>query len=136
MTVGDPIEVCLYASDLDAAKRFYSDVLGLDVLSHELGRHVFFRCGRAVFLVFNPDATMRPGVGGKGPAIPPHGATGAGHVAFSVTEAEIPAWRQRLKAKQVAVEAEVSWPGGGSSIYFRDPAGNSVELTTPETWGL
>lgn len=25
---------------------------------------------------------------------------------------------------------------GGKSIYFRDPAGNSVELVTPGIWGL
>ena len=135
MTVGDPIEVCLYASDLEASRRFYSEVLGLEVLSQEPGRHVFFRCGRAVFLVFNPDATSRPAKG-HGLPIPAHGATGAGHVAFSVTEAEIPVWRERLKEKQVPVESEVRWPGGGQSLYLRDPAGNSIELTTPETWGL
>ena len=136
MTVGDPIEICLYASDLEAARRFYSEVLGLEVLSHEPGRHVFFRCGRAVFLIFNPEATSRPSAAGRGPAIPPHGATGSGHVAFSITEAQVHEWRSRLAEKQVVVETEVNWPGGGSSIYFRDPAGNSVELTTPETWGL
>ena len=29
-----------------------------------------------------------------------------------------------------------TWPGGGRSIYFRDPAGNCVELVTPGVWGL
>jgi catechol 2,3-dioxygenase-like lactoylglutathione lyase family enzyme len=36
----------------------------------------------------------------------------------------------------VEIEAEVTWPSGGQSIYFRDPAGNSVELATPQTWNL
>jgi catechol 2,3-dioxygenase-like lactoylglutathione lyase family enzyme len=27
-------------------------------------------------------------------------------------------------------------PRGGRSFYFRDPAGNSLELATPRIWGL
>jgi hypothetical protein len=34
----------------------------------------------------------------------------------------------------VAIEQEVDWPRGGKSLYFRDPAGNSVELLTPGVW--
>lgn len=37
-------------------------------------------------------------------------------------------WRQHLQTNDVLIEAEVEWPPGGKSIYFRDPAGNSVEL--------
>jgi aminoglycoside/choline kinase family phosphotransferase len=36
----------------------------------------------------------------------------------------------------VAVEAEIAWPRGGSSLYVRDPAGNSVELAPARIWGL
>jgi catechol 2,3-dioxygenase-like lactoylglutathione lyase family enzyme len=92
---------------------------------------VFFRCGAGVFLVFHPEATATPG----GPT-PPHGARGPGHLAFAVPEAELPAWRERLAAHAVALETEVAWPRGGRSLYFRDPAGNSVELATPAVWGL
>jgi hypothetical protein len=28
----------------------------------------------------------------------------------------------------------VTWPNGALSIYFRDPAGNSIELVTPNIW--
>ncbi len=34
------------------------------------------------------------------------------------------------------IESEGRWPGGGYSIYFRDPAGNSIELATAAVWGL
>jgi hypothetical protein len=34
-----------------------SEVLGLEVISSEPGRHVFFRCGQGVVLVFNPERT-------------------------------------------------------------------------------
>jgi catechol-2,3-dioxygenase len=36
----------------------------------------------------------------------------------------------------VPIEIEITWPGGGHSIYFRDPAGNSIELATAKTWNL
>src|SRR5438105_1039171 len=51
------LETCVYARDLEAAERFYTTVLGLEVIARMPGRHVFFRCGRGVFLVFNPDKT-------------------------------------------------------------------------------
>jgi len=36
----------------------------------------------------------------------------------------------------VAVEADFEWPGGGRSIYFRDPAGNCLEFAEPRIWKL
>ena len=36
----------------------------------------------------------------------------------------------------MTIEQEVDWPRGGRSFYFRDPAGNSLELATPRIWGL
>ena len=135
MTVGRVLETCLYASDLDAAERFYTDVLGLAPFARVAGRHVFFRCGAGVFLVFDPDATSRPPAAGT-TAVPTHGARGPGHVAFAIAEDTLDDWRARLVALGVAIEAEVAWPRGGRSLYVRDPAGNSVELATPSIWGL
>ncbi|MDQ3546548.1 MAG: glyoxalase/bleomycin resistance/extradiol dioxygenase family protein, partial [Verrucomicrobiota bacterium] len=43
-------------------------------------------------------------------------------------------WRERLQEAGVAIESEVEWPEGGRSLYFRDPAGNSVELAPPTLW--
>ncbi len=43
---------------------------------------------------------------------------------------------EHLVAQGIVIEAEVEWPPGGKSIYFRDPAGNSVELVTPGVWNL
>jgi catechol 2,3-dioxygenase-like lactoylglutathione lyase family enzyme len=57
-------------------------------------------------------------------------------MAFAVGEAELPAWRCRLADAGVFIETELAWPGGGHSLYFRDPAGNSIELATPRLWGL
>ena len=57
-------------------------------------------------------------------------------MAFAVREADLAAWRARLQAAAVAIETEIRWPGGGQSLYLRDPAGNSIELATPRLWGL
>lgn len=131
MQVNQVLETCLYVKDLPAAEIFYRRVLGLRPFSRVTDRHVFFRLENAVFLLFNPQVTVEPG--GQ---VPPHGAAGAGHVAFAIQAAEIPAWREHLIRQGVNVEMEVNWPGGGFSLYFRDPAGNSLELATHLTWGF
>ncbi len=129
MQVESVLETCLYVNDLSAAEEFYVRVLGLNVHSRVAGRHVFFRCGEGMLLLFNPEATAQPG--GE---VPVHGAHGAGHVAFAVPDECIASWREHLAANGVPIEAEITWPSGGRSIYFRDPSGNSLELATPQTW--
>jgi catechol 2,3-dioxygenase-like lactoylglutathione lyase family enzyme len=125
------VETGVYVDDLDRAVAFYHDVLGLPVLSREDGRHVFFRAGAAtVLLVFLAETTR------KGDVLPAHGASGPGHFAFGVPAGSLSAWRERLARHGVAIEKEVDWPRGGRSLYFRDPAGNSVEILTPRVWGL
>jgi catechol 2,3-dioxygenase-like lactoylglutathione lyase family enzyme len=125
------VETSVYADDLEQAEAFYRDVLGLPVLAHEQGRHVFFQVGAAgVLLVFRADATLR------GDSLPGHGSRGPGHFALGVRAGALDSWRRRLAQHGVAVEKEVQWPRGGHSLYFRDPAGNSVEVLTPGVWGL
>ncbi|MHB1222684.1 MAG: VOC family protein [Gemmatimonadaceae bacterium] len=130
------LESCLYARDLEAAERFYVAVIGLVLLTREPERHRFFRCGQGVVLIFDDRRTSRKAGEVAGVAIPTHGAKGPGHIAFRVFEAQLQAWRDRLTAAGVPIEADVSWPHGGRSLYLRDPAGNSVELATPSVWGL
>lgn len=132
MQVEQVLETCLYVDDLEVAEEFYRRVLGLAVFSRVKGRHVFFRCGQGVVLLFNPVRTRQPE--GDLP-VPTHGAQGPGHVSFAMPPADISAWRDHLRQQAVPVEAEITWPSGGFSLYFRDPAGNSVELATPQTWG-
>jgi catechol 2,3-dioxygenase-like lactoylglutathione lyase family enzyme len=123
-------EAALYTDDLAAADRFWT-ALGLPRIGRAEGRHVFFRAGDDLLLVFDPSATAVPGG-----AVPAHGTHGAGHIALSVPDlAALAAWRRRLADAGVPVEAELTWPSGGRSLYFRDPAGNSIELITEGSWG-
>jgi catechol 2,3-dioxygenase-like lactoylglutathione lyase family enzyme len=131
MTVRGVLETCLYAEELEVTAAFYERVLGLAAFTRVAGRHVFFRCGNGVFLLFDPRRTTE--TGGE---VPPHGARGPGHVAFGVPAADLPRWRSHLAAAGVEIESEVAWPSGGTSVYLRDPAGNSVELTTPTIWSI
>ena len=135
MTPAGILETVLSAKDLAAAETFYRDVLGMEPFTKMPGRHLFYRCGNQVFLVFNPVATRMPPVPGALP-VPPHGTEGEGHVCFRASAVEIDAWRQRLEGKGVAIEADFEWPGGGRSIYFRDPAGNCLEFAEPRIWNL
>ena len=127
----DILETCLYVSDLAAAERFYASILGLRFHSRQEERHLFFYCGSRMLLLFKPDRSSE-----AGSEIPPHGATGAGHIAFAAREEDLPAWRKHLETHGVPIERIIAWPGGGHSIYFRDPSGNSLEIATPIIWGL
>lgn len=130
------LETVLYAPDLGAAEAFYRDVLGMEPFTKVEGRHVFYRCGEQVMLIFNPAATVIPAKPGMLP-VPTHGAKGQCHVCFRASADEIDAWRGRLEAKGIAIDADFVWPAsGGRSLYFRDPAGNSIEFAEPKIWGL
>ena len=131
MNIKAIIETAIYVHDLDETETFYRMILGLPVIAKEAGRHVFFQVGASsVLLAFLAEATM------KGDHLPAHGAKGPGHFALGIEADALDAWRKKLQESGVAIEQEVEWPKGGKSIYFRDPAGNSVELITPGVWGL
>lgn len=131
MRVGRILETCLYVNDLEAARLFYCDVLGLEFESSQPGRHLFLKCGEAMLLLFDPKISSR-----SDSDFPIHGSVGPGHVAFATGHQELAQWRSVLDRHRVPIERDLTWPGGGRSIYFRDPAGNSVELATPDIWGF
>ncbi|MFV0298158.1 MAG: VOC family protein [Hyphomicrobiaceae bacterium] len=130
------LETVIYARDLGAAEVFWRNILGLEPFHVQPGRQIFYRCGNQVILIFNPDATRRPPAPGKLP-VPPHGATGEGHICFRADADEIDQWRAHLEANGITIEADFIWPAsGGRSIYFRDPAGNCLEFAEPKIWKL
>ncbi len=136
MTPTAVLESALYVDDLDAAEAFYGKVLGLERLAKVEGRHVFFRCGTGVVLLFNAEQTVTPPTPDAKIPVPPHGTRGEGHLCFGATAQEIERWKARLQQHGIVIEADFEWPQGGRSIYFRDPAGNSLEFAEPRIWGL
>ena len=130
-TIQAVVETSIYANNLGVIEQFYAGILGLPVLGKEAGRHIFFGVGSSnMLLAFNPDTTLHAGM------LPAHGARGPGHFALGIPTESLDEWRRHLNENNIDIEKEVAWPRGGRSLYFRDPAGNSVELLTPGVWGL
>lgn len=125
------LETCLCVDDLATARAFYEHTLGLVYVTEVPEHHLFLRCGQQMFLLFIAAASSQQ----EGP-IPPHGTHGAGHVCFAAKEEELDAWKAQLEAHGVTIESDYLWPQGGRSLYFRDPAGNCLEIATPKIWGL
>jgi catechol 2,3-dioxygenase-like lactoylglutathione lyase family enzyme len=124
------LETALYADDLDRAETFYTSVLGLRVFAKEIGRHLFFKFSDQMLLIFNPAKTSQES------ETVPHGCHGAGHIAFGVPSSELDGWKQNLQSNGVEIEQDIRWPNGARSLYFRDPAGNCLELASPLVWGM
>jgi catechol 2,3-dioxygenase-like lactoylglutathione lyase family enzyme len=121
-------ETVLYADDVPALTAFYAEVVGLQRIDPPDDYSAAFRLEDGnVLLVFDPARTSTPGR-----FVPEHGATGAGHVAFRVNAVDEEAGE--LRRRGIEIEREITWPKGGRSVYFRDPAGNSVEYVEGEIW--
>ena len=116
-------EAVLYVSDLERAKRFYREVLGLP-LTAQFADACFLQTGQhSTLILFDREALKT-----RQSVIPAHGADGQGHVAIAVPSEELDAWRRQLTNHGVEIEHEQTWPLGTRSIYFRDPDQNSIEL--------
>jgi catechol 2,3-dioxygenase-like lactoylglutathione lyase family enzyme len=129
------LETSLYVTDLDRAIEFYTGVLALRMIPDgyfEGGRGAALQVGDgpSVLLLFRAEITRQEG------SLPSHGTTGAGHAAFRVDANELPAWREMLREHGVAIEKELAFGKHPSSIYFRDPDGNSLELAVADIWSL
>src|SRR5206468_7446829 len=81
------LETSLYADDLDQAEAFYKSELGPNLFAREAGRHLFFKFGDQMLLIFNPAKTIEES------GVAPHGAHGPGHVAFTVPMSEMDGWK-------------------------------------------
>jgi len=124
-------ETVLYTPDVPSAAAFYRNILGLPLLRPPTGQSAVFRVAPdSMLLVVDPAYTEQ-----KGRGAPHHGSRGQGHVALRIDGGDYDAWRTTLIASGVTIEMEVNWPPGGRSLYFRDPAGNSVELASGNVWG-
>ncbi len=114
-------EVALRVNNLPEMRRFYQEVLGLEVLG---------AFGSAVLLRIADDFGGHTQVLGlfdrSVPVSPEH--TTVDHIAFTIALDDFESERQRLEALGFNVEVRnhdwVRW----RSLYLRDPEGNQVEL--------
>jgi catechol 2,3-dioxygenase-like lactoylglutathione lyase family enzyme len=126
------IETCIYSSNLKGMKEFYQDKIGLELVSEELNRHVFFKVGKNMLLIFNPKVTLHEKDTNHGAMTPPS----INHFAFEAKKADFQFIKMFILNKNIEIEKEVTWNNGGSSIYFRDPGGNLVEIITDDFWPI
>lgn len=122
------LETVLYYRDEVQTERFYTDVLGMNPIGKEPGRHLFFRAGESVFLLFNAESTREGSA-----AMLPHGADGEGHTCFIVSEDDYEPWKKHLQENNIEILKEIDW-GKGVSFYFRDPDGNLLEIANRDFW--
>jgi hypothetical protein len=86
-----------------------------------------------VLLLFVRGKSMQPHRLDVG-MIPAHDGQGPLHVCFGINASDVARWEQRLRDFGIELESRVIWPRGGTSLYFRDPDGDAVELATPGIW--
>ncbi|TDV64303.1 VOC family protein [Pseudomonas sp. LP_7_YM] len=129
------IETALYVKDLKEAKDFYHGTLDLGVMVESNVLVALNVGGLNTLLLFKRGASVQTKhlSGGE---IPPHDAHGRIHVCFAIDAKDMGPWTERLAQAGVAIEGRTEWPKGGSSIYFRDPDENLIELLTPGCWPI
>jgi len=126
------LETALYCADLTQTADFYQKLLGVTpMLTGD--RLVALQAGQGTILLL-----FQRGNSGaletRGGLVPAHDGSGPVHLAFAIDLGELGAWETRLGQLGIDIESRVRWDRGGTSLYFRDPDGRSVELATSGIW--
>jgi glyoxylase I family protein len=123
--------VALPMYDVPATRAFYEESLGLELVSAYSGDDWD---GKPWLMMVFGDAGGRQvalcgfrGLRRAREAIPPD----ARHYALAATAGELGAWKKRLRGAGVVLREEDH--GTQRSIYFDDPNGNTLEITSPPT---
>lgn len=110
-------EMTLEARDLAVLERFYTEGLGLTVLSREDDR-IWLAAGPKVRLgLWTPGPKEFHDEGGRHV-----------HYAFSASPGRLDALKERLEGHGAPVRGPIEHEGGDRSIYVEDPEGNVVEV--------
>jgi catechol 2,3-dioxygenase-like lactoylglutathione lyase family enzyme len=112
-------------SELARAERFYTEVLGLRVVSH-LGDQVLLECGAQNVALFR--VARKPLVAAERQRLIEH-PLGRGHHAFRVSPADFAMARERFAAAGVESARPIDW-GDHDCLYFLDPDGNLLEIVS------
>ena len=126
------VETCINVADINRAREFYQLLFNFEAMVSD-ERFCALRAGPDVLLLFTQGGSNDPVVIRRG-IIPPHETRGSGHLAFAISSDRLDSWRTRLRECGIEIESEVRWERGGTSLYFRDPDANLIELATPGIW--
>lgn len=131
--ISGQIESALYVADLDRSVAFYQRVFGFPCILGEERMAALEVPGGSVLLLFRRGGSIHPSPS-PGGMIPPHDGHGTLHLAFGIPVASLGEWERRLAALGIPIESRVVQTHKGTSLYFRDPDGHSVEVATPGLW--
>jgi catechol 2,3-dioxygenase-like lactoylglutathione lyase family enzyme len=131
--VSSVLETSLYVADLDRACNFYQHIFGFERFVYDGRMCALGVPGSQILLLFQHGCTDRPAPVSGG-FIPPHHGRGELHLCFAIPLGELAAWEEHLRREGIAVESRIQWDRGGTSLYFRDPDGHSLEVATPGLW--
>jgi catechol 2,3-dioxygenase-like lactoylglutathione lyase family enzyme len=124
------LETALYhdSTEREEVERFYAETLALRQVS-AWPDGIAFRVGDGVLLLFDRDGLVE-----RGGPIADHGSVGPGHACLVVRGPEYDGWKRRLGERGVEITHEHEWKGGRRSFYFKDPAGNLLEIADGDLW--
>ena len=105
--------VSFLTQDIQRAKRFYSETLGLEIET-ESENDLEFRCGQVTLDIFDPSSIGQP-----------FGVSPAG---LALRVPDVDAARAELEAKGVEFDGETIQTSVCRQAWFRDPDGNSLML--------
>jgi catechol 2,3-dioxygenase-like lactoylglutathione lyase family enzyme len=129
--LGAVLETSLYhdVAEVEAIESFYAGLLGLPVVSRWPGGFAL-RVGAGVLLLFERETVAER----DGP-IADHGSTGPGHACLLAADGDAyDGWRERLASAGIEITHEHEWAGDRRSFYFKDPAGNLLEIADGDIW--
>lgn len=109
--------VVLHVSDVERAKKFYTEVLGMTVYRED-DSQVFMHAGQQGVALFQKQGDARLTAGND-----------LNHLALNVASGDYETLKAELEKHGVAVSGR---PGQDRCIYFRDPDGHRLQLMMPK----
>jgi catechol 2,3-dioxygenase len=110
----------IFVRDVERSKKFYSQILGLEITESEPGRWAFLSSGEA----HHELALSQVGADAPGPVA---GGVGLFHLGFDAADAkDFARIFRRLLEHEIEIDPvdhRISW-----GVYFSDPDGNRLEL--------